>query len=85
VTSGKRLFREREDYDPDDDEPIEGADGPIVLYESATGRRTVAGDVIPFLDVWFKELNAAQPLCPPSLWGAWTHYREVWGAVRVRA
>jgi len=68
-----------DDYDPDDDETSDD-DGDLVLYEPATGLRTVAGEVIPFLDAWFKELGAAQPTSPPSLWGVWEGYAEVWGA-----
>ena len=62
----------------DDDDPAE-YEG-VVLFEPGKPLRTVESEIIPFLDVWFKELGAAQPRAPLSLWGDWEDYAEVWGA-----
>ena len=67
---------DEDDYGPDDD------DNSVVFYEPGTGLRSGSGDIIPILDDWFKELGAAQPQSPPSLWGVWENYKEVWGATR---
>ena len=83
VLLAERERLQSEDYDPDeeDDEPLED-DDIVVVFEPGNGLRVSPGEIIPFLDGWFKELNAAQPKCPPSLWGFWEDYAEVWGALK---
>jgi len=70
--------------DDDDDEPAE-EDDVVVIYEPGRELRTVSGEVIAVLDDWFKQLGAAQPQSPPSLWGVWQDYAQVWGATTTPA
>jgi hypothetical protein len=81
LESHERL--ESGDYDPEDDEPEEEEEEEgLVLYEPGRELRRVEGQVIEFLDGWFRELGASQPKAPPSLWDAWEDYESVW-ATRV--
>lgn len=67
----------------EDDDAEETADsGALALFSAGKGLTSVSGEVIPFLDGWFKELGAAQPKSPPSLWGVWEDFGDVWGARR---
>jgi len=72
------------DDDDDDDDPADDDDF-VVFYEPGQELRTESGEIIPILDGWFKGLGAAQPMSPPSLWGVWQDYKEVWGARKSTA
>jgi hypothetical protein len=77
IASRQRMMAGEDDGDDDAEQiDFEG----VVLFEPGKPLRTVESDIIPFLDVWCKELGAAQPRAPLSLWGDWEDYAEVWGA-----
>jgi hypothetical protein len=75
LTARKKMLAGEDDEDTELDE--EGSE--LVIFEG--GQLSSRSEpVIDFLDGWFKELGATQPMAPPSLWGEWKDYGEVWGA-----